>query len=662
MSQAYKKALHGFFMKVHPDFFARNKEWQRANETSIAALNELLNWAKELKAGAHRAPPSTSIDFTFYKRPDDDGGVSPKIQTRFDLPKGFVAGPTTVGVAERAVNKFLRDLLRRSDCLDDNTSNVSEAQDSEQARAEARKTMNPRREPKRVRTLLDEAFDTAAEVAMPQGAPAIDDLIHSDQILFARDLSPQQCAVAVQTLASSLPELSYEQWFLVPVLITDHWGVGTDGVRGTMSIPWSFSVPQFQSFLRAEADAIKKMKQSTESFATEVESLIADVCRQLDVDDVLVTASHAESLPCLRLLREHAPLLALHGVQGVTIEIGDHFGARDNGVLMFDKAATFDDLKNRLPRIAERMPDLRKRYARARTLLQGIEWSLQQIVEALKPQLVDVFTADATYQERLQFVQELQRIAPQLAQFDWSSTTFALAPTENDLQIDWENDLMMLPCNFDGDNFVRYVKEIHSGAVEKEREKLAQFESSRRAKLEAQKAAAANLTDAMGDPSTDAVTDPDHDPMAGLDGRHAPPRPAADAWRSEYLMSSDKGGEELSVEAPLAHQRDFTNVTDAEDQLEWEGFNRTPYDDFQKPQADDDEMRDVWLNANKQYRTEAVRQVTAELRRKYGFVKDGLKLGDLVGINDPKQRARKFPTVARGSRPPPPGRQPAGQD
>jgi hypothetical protein len=248
--------------------------------------------------------------------------------------------------------------------------------------------------------------------------------------------------------------------------------------------------------------------------------------------------------------------------------------------------------------------------------------------------------------------------------------SFALAPKADDLRIDWEGGLVMLPCNFDGDNFVRYVSDIHSGAKEKEKAALAEFEASRRAKHDAKRLASGHLADGMGLYDREEEEEGSgggggelaeaHDPMAALDGRQRPPGGApSDAWRSEYLMSSDRGGEELSVEAPLAHQSDFAHVDDANDQLDWEGFNRSPYVDNVTRPADNDELEHAWLMTNKNVREETVKRVTAELRRKYGYVKDGLKLGDVTGINDPRQKARQFPTVAKGSYVPTP--KPAGR-
>lgn len=159
----YKKALNAFFLKVHPDFFHHNHEQQVINENAVAQLNELLSWAKEYKKGILKSPPSTSITFTFYQRTHDNDGddgedinssksnmknemddrtygssnakisryrhthassfassnlANVALQSTFQLPSSFVATDGNRGMVERAVNKFLRDLLRRANCLD----------------------------------------------------------------------------------------------------------------------------------------------------------------------------------------------------------------------------------------------------------------------------------------------------------------------------------------------------------------------------------------------------------------------------------------------------------------------------------------------------------------------------------------------------------------
>jgi hypothetical protein len=647
MAHAYKKALHGFFMKVHPDFFARNLEWQRANETNIATLNELLNWAKDFKGGANRPPPSTAIDFTFHRRPDEDAASSPVIQTRFELPKGFVAGPTTVGMAERAVNKFLRDLLRRADCIDEATAGLSATQDTEQNRQEMRRTMNQRRSIKPVRTLMDEAADTAAEVAMPVGAPSIDDLIQSDQILFSRELSPQQCAIAVQTLSAGLPQMLYERWYLVPVIVGNAWGIESSGVQGCITIPWSFSAPQFHSFITENTERLQTMKQRVSSLASMIEGLIADIGRSLDVDDVLITCPHRDALQCLHLLRDHAQLIGLHGVAGITLEVGDHFGYRDNGVLIFDRNMTLDRLQKKLPAIGERMPELKRNYARAKSLLQSIEFHLKDVVESLRPQMIDVTTCDLPYEKRVQFVQELHRVTPRLAQYDWSDFTFFLSP--EDVSIDWDSGIIMLPAHFDGEALVRYVTDVNRDAQEKDKEALKEFEAARRETNEAVALAATpDLTD-------EASNGQSEDIMRALDGKKHPLQPVRpeDAWRSEYLTSSDRGGEEFSVEPPLAHSREFANAEDADDQMRWEGTFAEPGSMAMHRGADAADLENMWLATNKKHREAAVKKITEELTAKYKYARQGFKIGDRVGINDPKVQPRVFPTVMKGTYVPP---------
>lgn len=303
----YKKALSSFFLKVHPDFFHFNYTYQRTNENAVAQLNELLGWAKEFKNGTFRPPPSTPIHFTFYRkideteqsflRPSREGGEGQREEGRatksqptvatltstFELPQHFKLQESNRGMVERSVNKFLRDLLRRAECIDDVTQSISAAEDRTLERIEE-KPLRRRPVSKRqslrgatrrgtttgsgeskldkeeaespYRTLLDEAADSftqdgayfSAYSLLPR-PPTVEELVESDQIFFSKDLSPMQCSSALYTLVQYLPEMQYYRWDSTPVVISDRFAVGRyggDAAGGVQASPVDVapSIPQ----------------------------------------------------------------------------------------------------------------------------------------------------------------------------------------------------------------------------------------------------------------------------------------------------------------------------------------------------------------------------------------------------------------------------------
>ena len=210
MQGVYKKSLHQFFLKVHPDFFSRNREWQRANERAVAQLNELLEWGKGFKNGILRPPPAASIAIGFHLKIEDDGTGGGEVRSTFELPKPFHVSEAYKGPCERAVNKFLRDLLTKAKCLDAAVEQLSKSHDDMVESVEESKRPL-RRKPRvmAVKTLMEETSESLSETWYPEATPDIDDLIEADLVLFARELSPKHCAFAMQTLKASLPAMRY---------------------------------------------------------------------------------------------------------------------------------------------------------------------------------------------------------------------------------------------------------------------------------------------------------------------------------------------------------------------------------------------------------------------------------------------------------------------
>ena len=644
----YKKALHAFFLKVHPDFFAGNKQVQRANEVSIAQLNELLQWAKEFKNGALRGPPSTSITLSFYRKPEDEKpsrkmneGI---VTSKFELPGTFVPNEAHRGVAERAVNKFLRDLLRRAECIDTTTEGISAAEDATAERHEA-KPMRPRnikvRTMKKVRSLLDEAADSLNDQWNIAAVPTLDELMDAEQVFFSRALSPLQSAHAMQTLKSSLGEMHYERWTGMPLLVSDRFGVGD--FSGCLTVPWDFSLDRFLAFLRNNEPEIVASRQKIESMAKEVEVLISDVCNQLDLSDIIISVTHADALHCLRFLHRNVDQLAAHNIRGVALEISTKFATRDNGVVIVDCALEDATFLQWLQKLAPLMDKQRYLFSQATQLLESTMWHLKEFRSMVEPKGIDAFENELSYTQRLQWAKEMFRIGSNLSQWDWSDVTFSIGP----VHISWDDGIVTLPHNFDGDNFLRYIEQIHQDAKAKTREELLKESAMERLRLDETR-----RSETLNNVVTDTVAENnDMDAAARRRSQLAQEKPELE----EYLSADPAGKESLSVERPLQHRVSFQSDEEAEDQLQWEGRLSSPYVPH-IPQGDIDDIRTLYYKTNRSFREAAAKKVVDELKSKYGAGGRSnrfrhLKMGDMLGLNDPRIKAQGFPILAKGTDP-----------
>jgi hypothetical protein len=642
----YKKALHAFFLKVHPDFFAGNKQVQRANEVSIAQLNELLQWAKEFKNGALRGPPATSITLSFYRKPDDEhksrsmnDGI---VTSKFELPGSFAPNEAHRGVAERAVNKFLRDLLRRAECIDSTTEGVSAAEDATAERHEA-KPIRPRnikeKTPKKVRSLLDEAVDSLSGDWSVTAVPTMEELMDAEQVFFSRLLSPVQSAHAMHTLKGGIGEMRYDRWNGMPLLISDHFGFGE--VAGCLTVPWDFTPTRFLSFLRSNEAGIVASRQTIESMSKEVETLISEICHHLDLSDVLISVMHADALRCLKFLHRNVDTLAVHNIRGVALEIGTKYATRDNGVLIVDSEMDEAAFLRWLHKISPLMDRQRELYKLATQMLESTMWHLKEFRSMVEPKGIDAFDNELPYAKRLQWAKEMFRIGSNLSQWDWSDMTFAIGP----VQISWEEGIVTLPHNFDGDNFLRYVEQIHSEAKTKARDELLKASAMERLRLDDAR---------KSDMLEDALTDEMQQSGGQQDTTAAQQQQLKEKPQlEEYLASDPSGNESLSTERPLRHRVTFQSDEEAEEQLQWEGRLSSPYVQ-QVPQSDIDDIQAVYYKTNRAFRETAAKKVVDELKAKYGTGSKSnrfrhLKMGDLLGINDPRIKAQGFPILAKGT-------------
>ncbi|KAG5476490.1 hypothetical protein LSCM1_04202 [Leishmania martiniquensis] len=595
-----------------------------------------------------------------------DSRATTLIRSTFELPPGFVANESNRGLVERSVNKFLRDLLRRAECIDSVTESMSVAEDAAAARQEAkplrRRRADPRAQAKRGgKTLLDEASEAMTVQWTLTSVPSLEELMDADQVLFSKTLSPSQCSAALQTLRTSLGELHYDQWSSMPLIIDDHFSIGAE-ITGGLTVPWDFTAVQFVSFLHQNAAAIAQCRALATAFATEVERLIAELCTALELDDVLISCSHKEAMGVLRLLHRNKELLYGYGLINLTLELGMRHATRANGVVVVDVSMkTTDELREWLRALHGKLDLQRKLYSVSKQMLETTMWHLKEFRDMVEPGGVDAFVNnDCTYAQRLSWAKELFRIGPALAHWDWQEFTFLLSP---ELDVDWRRHQLLLPHNFDGDALVRYIEEVQQGAKEKAKEALLRASAMRRLsdeELRAQAhAAEMQVSGNMGEAEMDEQARQQHrdDPLVpGM-------RPVSEAMRhlyrqssphmDEYMTSSEDSVDPLSVERPLSHAVTFNSDTEAEEQLKWEGFYQEPYVD-QMPTGDLDDMAHTYRLTNRWHREAAAKKLLEELQSTYGKKSrrfDYQKMGDVLEINNARVQPKGFPVLARGMKP-----------
>eukprot|EP00759_Apiculatamorpha_spiralis_P038276 PhF_6_TR37596/c1_g1_i1/m.55817 len=613
MQGTYKKSLHQFFLKVHPDFFSRNREWQRANERAVAQLNELLEWGKAFKKGIYRPPPAPQISVSFHIKLEDDGTGGGEVTSTFALPKPFHVSEAFKGPAERAINSFLRDLLVKAKCLDQASEQLSKAQDGTlQSLEEAKRPTRRKSRTREMKTLMDETSESLAETWFPEDVPEVEDLIEADLILFSRELSPKQCAFALETLRAGLPQMKYTLWYEVPLLFAHRYGVGID-LDGTISVPWDFDPQAFCQMLTAKHDDIKTQKERVEAVAKKIEQDISMLCSALDLDDIVISCPHKHSLGVLDLLLKNSHLLRAAGVHKLSVEISDNiFGLRKNGVLLIPYTATLESLTEYLDKVRDRMEGARSTYAMAKEMIEGITWHVKEFRSAVKPKGVEVFTHECTYAQRLTWIGELCSLSGRLAQWDWSEFTFMLGPT---LDLNWDNKAMILPWNFDGDGFMKYVEETHKNAKQSRRDNLMKEEAERRSQ-EDLKVMRNNAADANTLMDTGV---PEH-------------------IQKQYMMSH--ADDDMHTEGPIASRTTFESDEDVKDHLEWEGFYRNPTTMGKEAMVDEDEKERVMASLNKTYREEAMKELANEYESSQRGKRYFKTFGDKLGIKDPRLKVR----------------------
>ena len=570
MLAGYKKSLHQFFLKVHPDFFARNRQWQRENERSVAQLNEILEWGKAFKKGSLYSPPATEMKIKFHLKVEEDGKGGGEVQSIFKLPKPFHLSASYKAIAERSINAFLRDLLVKSSCVDESTLSAMPMEVTPQDFDAGKKPAHKPLEANPVRTLMEETSETLNETWQRQRVPSVDDLIEADLVLFDRSVSPKQCAFALETLRSTLPRMQYEKWYEVPMMFGSRYALG-EFVQGVMTIPWNFDLRGFLDFIEENQDAILEGKHALNDMCRDIEQSITQICFACDLDDVLVSCGHALALDALRVLSSNAFTLKNAGVEKLSIEISDRFGVRDNGVLVVPYTLTQETLIKFLEKLRGEGEIQRcaEKYRMAKAMIDQTGSLLRDFRETVKPAGIDAYSLDCSYHERLTWAKELQHIAARLAAYDWSAFTFLMGP----LEVNWAEHTVSLPFNFDGDNFVKYVDVVHQSAKENTYAKYVEEEEQLK-KSRAEQASRAQAH-AEGDAEMpDALAQAPDEHAAGNEPNITFPSVGHDI-ASQYVVTQGTD-DAIHTESPIVQPRTFQSDTEAAEHLDWEGFHRDP--------------------------------------------------------------------------------------
>lgn len=609
----------------------------------------------------------------------------PVLHSTFELPHNFVPSEANRGLVHRAVHTFLRDLLRRAGCMDAVAEATSLAEDEMALRNEAqpmRQRTTPVSPHHRVRrraspptganrdgtgesssssgldaheggapsSLLEAAVEAVSARWSITAAPTLEELIDADLILFAKELSPLQCASALHTLRAHLGEMRYDVWESMPLIVGTEYDVGCS-ISGSITIPWDFHPAQFCAVLEHNREAVVRCRGEAVGFATQVETAVAELCRALQLDDILISCPHRAALPTLQLLRRHVDELAASGVTALTLEVGEDYATRANGVVVVRAAmSSTAALRAWLRALRPKLPLQKQLYTIAKQMLESTLWHLKEFRATVQPAGVDGFVNnDLTYAQRLEWAKELFRIGPALAQWDWSDCTFLLS---SELDLDWSSRQLALPYNFDGDALVRYVEDIQMEAKQKQRTALLQQSAMRHAKEQEemqQRHARELLLEHDGGAHASAQTRDERAPRRNDASRAAMYR-RTHPHLEEYMVSSEDVVDPLTVERPLTHAVTFGSDAEAEDQLKWEGFYQEPVVD-QVPTSDLDDKAHAYMLTNRWHREAAAKRLVEELRGTYnkkGRRFDYQKMGDVLEINNARVQPKGFPTLTRG--------------
>ncbi|KNH06369.1 RhoGEF domain-containing protein [Perkinsela sp. CCAP 1560/4] len=566
MQAGYKKALHQFFLKVHPDFFAKNRHWQLNNERSVAQLNELLEWGKSFKRGNFYAPPATEMRIKFHLKLEEDGKGGGEVESVFKLPRPFHLSASYKAMAERSINSFLRDLLQKCSCIDHASSSVPPLEQAPEQYEASRKPAHTPLEANPVKTLMEETSETLSETWQRQRIPAVDDLIDADFVLFDRSLSPRECSYALETLREKLPQMQYEKWYETPIMFGRQYALG-EFVHGVVSVPWNFQLRDFVKFIDENRETILEAKQALEDIGKRIEQNITQLCYACDLDDILISCGHTRSLAALEVLNGNTYVLNSTGLEKMCIEIGEFFGFRKNGVLIVPHDVNNASLIAFLEKLrsTNQLSALRQKYGAAKTMIDQTSSLLREFRETVKPKGIDAFTMDCTYSQRLAWAKELQHNAARIAVYDWTAFTFILGP----LDVSWTEKFVALPWNFDGETFVKYIDSVNQSAKEQNyAEHVAEEEAMKKHQAETVSGAREQERDFEAPSTGTQPQSTAHEGQLSV--------PSVEKHIAAQYVVSHGTDDAIHTESPIQSHTTFQSDVEAAETLDWEGFHRDP--------------------------------------------------------------------------------------
>eukprot|EP01060_Flectonema_neradi_P030174 TRINITY_DN4319_c1_g1_i1.p1 TRINITY_DN4319_c1_g1~~TRINITY_DN4319_c1_g1_i1.p1 ORF type:complete len:669 (+),score=109.02 TRINITY_DN4319_c1_g1_i1:149-2008(+) len=315
-------------------------------------------------------------------------------------------------------------------------------------------------------SLADEFDSLMKDYWKPEHVPDIAGLIASDLIHYDKELSPVDCAKAIDTLGANLSLLRYDKWYFIPLYVTSRFGIGVD-LPGFLSIPYWFQPDEFIKYILAHEDELSQLQESAHQSARELEEQILTAKESAGLVDVILRCDHEDGRKAVEVLIKNASVLKSHGVTKLCVEITDPglaYGSRESGVLQLPADVTDSGLLEFCEYLNQenRLESVRQLYNQSIETLSECDRLMSVCYEVISPYLIDIESSNATPEEKLSFVKELYSISGELSRYDWSAYTLVLG----DLDLDWAGGVLSLPFNFHGANLAKTIHMLHEEDTE----------------------------------------------------------------------------------------------------------------------------------------------------------------------------------------------------
>ena len=310
-------------------------------------------------------------------------------------------------------------------------------------------------------SLADEFNNLMQDYWKPEHVPDVAELISSDLIHYDKEISPVDCAKAIETLGSNLSMLRYDKWYFVPLFISTRYGIEID-LPGFFSIPYWFQPDDFVKYVLANEHQLKNMQERAHQSARDLEHVILSAKEGADLVDIVLRCSHEDGRKACEALSRNSSVLKSHGVTQFCIEItepGLAYGTRDSGLIQLPADFTDAGLLEFCEYLNQenRLETVRGLYDSNIEILGECDRLSSVCYEVIAPYLIDLESGNSTAEAKLQFVKELYSISGELSRYDWSAYTFVLG----ELDLDWAGGVLSLPPNFHGANFAKTVHMLH---------------------------------------------------------------------------------------------------------------------------------------------------------------------------------------------------------